>query len=270
MLEIKKLEATSVLSTLKAEYFSHTTDPLDGMWHFGFAPMAQHFGFYEHDQLVGFCCINSDDYLLQYYLSPHAMTSADELFALIAQDNSNVIGTINGAFVSTCDPKFLSMCLDNSTSIKVNALMYCGIHKAASKPANISLTEAFEDQIHTFVEFAAHAIGAPKEWLTSYFGNLIARRELFGYWEKGQLVASGECRKFDEHQTEFADLGMIVSPDYRGQGVATEVLRALILLASSQGLTPMCSTEKTNIPAQKAIAKADLLTHHRLLQVEFK
>jgi len=270
MLEIKKLETTSTLSALKAEYFSHTTAPLDGMWHFGFAPMAQHFGFYEHDQLVGFCCINSEGYLLQYYLSPHATTSADDLFALIAQDNSNVIGAISGAFVSTCDLKFLSMCLDNNTSVKVNALMYCGIHEAPSKAANLSLVEASEDQLDIFVDFAAHAIGAPKEWLTSYFGHLIARQELFGYWEEGQLVASGECRKFDEHQTEYADLGIIVSPDYRGQGVATEVLRALTLRATSQGLTPMCSTEKTNIAAQKAIAKAGLLTDHRLLQVEFK
>lgn len=269
MIEIRTLEKIDALNTLKAGYFNQSTAPLDGMWHFGFAPMAQHFGFYEHDKLVGFCCVNADSYLLQFHISEDSTASADELFALIAQNNSRVIGNVSGAFVSTCDPKFLAMSLDHNATTTVNTLLYCGTQQNTVQDASITLELANQDKLEHFVEFAVNAIGAPKEWLTGYFGSLIAKQELFGYWKDGHLVASGECRKFADYQTDYADLGMIVSPDYRGQGIATEVLRSLIGLAKSQQLIPMCSTEKTNIGAQKAILKAGLVTNHRLLKVEF-
>lgn len=269
MLEIRKLETTNTLSILKAEYFNQTTAPLDGMWHFGFVPMAQHFGFYEGEQLIGFCCLNTDGYLLQFYVSQQAITSADELFSLIIQNNSNAIGKIAGAFVSSCDPTFLAMCLDHNSSTSVNALLYCGIKDNTTQDINLELKQASQDQLVRFVDFAINAIGAPKEWLKGYFGGLIAKQELFGYWKDDQLIATGECRKFAEHQTDYADLGVIVSTDFRGQGIATDVLRALIELTKSQELTPMCSTEKTNVGAQKAIAKAGLVSNHRLLQVTF-
>lgn len=269
MLEIKKLETIGALRSLKAEYFNQTTAPLDGMWHFGFVPMAQHFGFYENEQLVGFCCVNADSYMLQFYVSQQATTSIDELFALIIENNSNVIGKIEGAFVSTCDPKFLAMCLDHQSSTSVNTILYCGTQHNTIPKTNIMLKQATQDKLSDFVDFANTAIGAPKEWLSGYFGDLIEKQELLGYWKDGQLIASGECRKFTEHQTKYADLGMIVSPDFRGQGIATDVLRALIKRAKSQQLTPMCSTEKTNLGAQKAILKAGFVTNHRLLQVAF-
>lgn len=269
MLEIRKIETNDTLSVLKAEYFNQTTAPLDGMWHFGFVPMAQHFGFYEGEQLIGFCCLNTDGYLLQFYVSQQAITSADELFALIIQNNSNVIDKVTGAFVSTSDPTFLAMCLDHNLSTTVNALLYCGIQNNTTQDTSVVLKQASQDQLVRFVDFAVNAIGAPKEWLKGYFGGLIAKQELFGYWKDDQLIATGECRKFAEHQTDYADLGMIVSPDFRGQGIATDVLRALIALAKSQELIPICSTEKANLGAQKAIAKAGLITNHRLLQIAF-
>ncbi|WP_272873082.1 GNAT family N-acetyltransferase, partial [Vibrio anguillarum] len=79
-----------------------------------------------------------------------------------------------------------------------------------------------------FVEFAATTIGAPEQWLTGYFGNLIDRKELFGYWSENELIATGECRLSDEYQTEYADLGMIVAQSQRGKGIATQLLKWLV------------------------------------------
>ncbi|WP_260260488.1 GNAT family N-acetyltransferase [Vibrio intestinalis] len=275
MLEIMKIDSVETLQPLKAQYFAQTTAPLDGMWHFGFVPMSQHFGFYQNHELVGFCCINNDGYLLQFYLSQKAKSPAGELFALIAQNNSKVIseaiGEIKGAFVSTCDPQFLAFSLDNVGTLAVNALMYCGLNDERVERNNkVTLVHAKSSDLSEFVAFAADAIGAPTEWLSGYFSQLIEKQELLGFWLDGQLVASGECRKFAQYQQDYADLGIIVSPEHRGQGIATDVLVALISHAQAQRLIPMCSTEKGNIGAQKAIAKAGLKTEHRLVQINFK
>jgi len=274
MLDIKKISTLSDLSELKTAYFAESTAPLDGMWHFGFVPMSDHFGFYENGNLVGYCVLNGEGYLLQFYLAPTASTHIENLFPLIVENNSSVIGEVKGAFVSTAEPQYLSLCVDNTESFKVNAMMYRQNSQARSDCDSdhieeIEMNLATEEQLEQFVEFASSAIGAPKEWLTGYYSNLIARQELWGYMENNHVLATGECRKFDEHQTQFADLGMIVAQQERGKGLATRVLNFLKQHANSQGLEAMCSTESSNIGAQKAITRAGLSSKHRILQFDF-
>lgn len=270
MLTIKKITQINELSSLKEAYFKTSTSPLDGMWHFGFVPMAEHFGFYESEHLVGFCCVNSDKYLLQFYLTETAQILPKDLFTLIVDSTSTAIGEINGAFVSTAEPKYLSLCLDISPKLKVNALMYQYSGDASEEKIDIiKLILANNDQLCSLVEFANEAIGAPKEWLTGYFGNLIKRNELWHYSIDGNIVATGECRHFDEYQTQYADVGMIVSPDYRGQGIATQVLKQLVSISEEKGLKSICSTESGNIGAQKALNKAGFFAPNRIVQFDF-
>lgn len=270
MLEIKPIQNLQELRALKQAYFAQSTAPLDGMWHFGFVPMSKHYGFYEQKALVGYCCINGEGFMLQFYLASDAKTDAKELFTLIAEQNSAVIGEVRGAFVSTAEPQYMSLCLDNSSVVTVNALMYKQAKgSTTSKATEFELTLAQPEQLTQFVEFAATNIGAPEAWLTGYFTNLISRKELFGYWNDSELLATGECRLFDEYQTEFADLGMIVAQSQRGKGIATQVLHWLVNSANQRGLTPICSTESGNIGAQKAIKRAGLLPLNRIVLLEF-
>lgn len=274
MLKIKPIENLEEISQLKQAYFAQSTAPLDGMWHFGFVPMSAHFGFYEHEleqeRLVGYCCINDDGYMLQFYLDDEAKTDPKELFTLIAEQNSTVTGDVKGAFVSTAEPQYLSLCFDNSSAHKVNALMYNPTQRdALNNQCELGLKLAEPEQLNTFVAFAATNIGAPEQWLAGYYGNLISRKELFGYWSEGELLATGECRLFDEYQTEYADLGMIVAQSQRGKGIATQVLNWLVSTANERGLTPICSTESDNLAAQKAIKRAGLESLNRIVQIEF-
>ena len=270
MLEIKKIESLDELSELKKAYFEQTTSPLDGMWHFGFVPMSKHFGFYVNHKLVGFCCINDEGYLLQFHLEANSENSGQALFTLISQQNSEVIGAVKGAFVSTAEPQYLSLCLDNSSVFKGNALMYTlDSNMPNNKTNDIDMEIATEQQLAEYVQFAITNIGAPEQWLNGYYGNLIKRNELFGYRNKESLVAVGECRLFDEHQSEYADLGMIVAQSMRGQGIAKKVLSYLTTHASSKGLKSMCSTESDNIGAQKAISSAGFIATNRIVQFEF-
>jgi RimJ/RimL family protein N-acetyltransferase len=76
------------------------------------------------------------------------------------------------------------------------------------------------------------------------------------------------------HASRLADLGVIVSAAHRGKGIATKVIKQLIAYARakelrSQGakeLRPICSTEKGNAGAQKAISRAGFIAHHRIIE----
>lgn len=272
-LEIKKIELLSDLAALKSDYFAASNAPLDGMWHFGFAPMSDHFGFYDDDKIQGFCCVNGDGYILQFYLSPKASINARDLFTLVSQGNSPVIGVLKGAFVSTAETAYLSLCFDNSISFKVNSLMYQDAKTSTNESASeldSGLTLADQTQLSDFVNFAASNIGAPEAWLSGYYTYLIERKELWGYWVEDQLLASGECRFFDEYQTEYADLGMIVAVSERGKGLATRVLKSLRNQAGKRGLNAICSTESDNVAAQKAIYRAGFVSSNRIIQFEFE
>lgn len=90
-------------------------------------------------------------------------------------------------------------------------------HTASHESANtVSLQPINSQQLESAVAFANETIGAPREWLTDYFENLIERQELFGYRDNQTLAATGECRLFDGFQSEYADLGVIVSEAHRG------------------------------------------------------
>jgi RimJ/RimL family protein N-acetyltransferase len=270
MINIKKIESLSELTVLKEAYFNCAIVPLDGMWHFGFVPMAKHFGFYVEQSLIGFCCVNEDGYLLEFHIEPNHHKFSQELFTLIAQQNSSIIGEVKGAFVSTSEPSYLALCLDNSATFKVNALMYQHAPKLIDdQTESIDMQLACAEQLSEFVNFSVANIGAPEQWLSQYYGNLIARKELFGYWYKGQLLAAGLCRLFDQYQTEYADLGMIVAQSVRGQGIAKQVLKYLTKHAANLELIAICSTESSNIAAQKAIAHTGFTSTHRIVQFEF-
>jgi GNAT superfamily N-acetyltransferase len=267
MLEIKVIDKIEALSSLKKQFLVHTTAPLDGMWLCGFLPMANHFGFYYDEVLCGYCCINDDGFLLQFYILPEFKQTQSDVFSRVVLGGFDIVGKLPGAFVSTAEPEYLSLCLDHFRQFKVNALMYHTENDLA-QGKDLSMLPAEPDQLMTFVEFAKSNIGAPEQWVTGYYDNLISRTELFGYWQDDCLIAVGECRVFDEVQLGYADLGMIVAGSERGKGIATQVLNFLINHAQQKGLKPICSTEKTNIAAQKAITNAGLYSSNRIIQFE--
>ena len=82
------------------------------------------------------------------------------------------------------------------------------------------------------------------------------------------MLAIGEFRSFDEYQTNYADLGVVVDKSMRGKGIATLILRQLIAVSNSKELMPICSTDKTNIGARKAIERAGFFSSNRIIQFD--
>ena len=263
MIEVRPI-AVEQLSGLKQAYIDKATAPLDGMWLNDFVPSATHFGFYQHNALQGFCCTNQDGRLLQFYSGSLDSESTTKLFESLFV-NARVSAV--GAFVSTAEPHYLSLCLDKFSSYKVNALMYQLSDGFKPEDSNsVSLEKLTDVDLQQAISFAHSGIGAPVEWLSGYFANLIARDELFGVRSNGNLIATGECRGSEAYQPTVADIGVIVAPEQRSKGLATSVLKSLVLIAQERGLNAICSTEKGNIAAQKAIAKAGFVAGNRILE----
>ena len=123
------------------------------------------------------------------------------------------------------------------------------------------------DELTTAVRFAVQAIQCHEGWVHGYFDDLIHKQELFGLWSNEQLIATGECR-VSQLQPPCADVGMVVSPDHRGQGHAANILRWLVQQCWEKGLNPICSTESGNLAAQRAIRNAGFVAYHRIMKFQ--
>ncbi len=269
----KQVDSIQQLDELKQLYMQQTTAPLDGMWLCGFIPTATHYGFYEGNELGGFCCVNDDGYLLQFFVSSRYQHQSSPLFGSIALRGDSPAGVVKGAFASTAEPLYLSLCLDHFTAFEVNALMYQlddPREHAPGAPHTMILSMTTMRAVHLpeAVEFAIAAIGAPAEWLNGYYAGLIEREELFGLWRGDRLIAVGESRGYDELQTDYADVGVIVAQSERGRGLATKILKDLVTMNERKGLRSICSTERENIAAQKAIRRAGFFARNRIIQFQ--
>ncbi len=269
MIKISALTALDGLKSLKAEYLAGTTAPLDGMWLCGFVPMGSHFTFHKNSVLIGYCCINDEGHLLQFHMRKSSQAQATPLLTSILAGTYSQLPEIKGAFVSTAEPEFLSHCFDHFASFTVNALMY-QFEKGAPWPDKNENGWALErvesEHFSQTLEYGVDNLGAPEAWLTQYWSNLIQRGELFACWQDDEIIATGERRIFEEVQAGYADVGVLVSQRHRGQGLATWILRRLVEMTIEEGLKPMCSTERDNIGAQKAIARAGFVSRNRIIR----
>ncbi len=256
--------SVDTLANLKRDYYAALTAPSDGMWS-TFASQADHFLLVDNDEAKGFCCVNSDQKLLQFYVEPNY--DARTAFGQALEDLP-----ISGAFAATIDPLAIALALDHQTSLKVHALMYQFPKTAEVKnpvfPDGADFQQLSQSHLDDAVAFAHETLGASPAWLSSYFSGLISRQELYGVLLKGSLIATGECRRNENHPA-VSDVGMVIGKNHRGKGLATNVLRSLVKTSHRRGDLAICSTEADNPAAQKAISRAGFVCYHRIIEFGF-
>jgi len=270
-MQLQPIETLQTLDALKQRYLSQTTAALDGMWLHGFVPAASHYAWSEGEQQRGYFCVNDDGYMLQFFVDPRFRSKEAELFNHVARGES-AVGVIKGAIVSTAEPHSLSLCLDHFRTFEVNAVMYqldaSEDERTHSDAASTPLAKVTSSQLPDAVAFAMAEIGAPQDWVTGYYANLIDRGELYGVTDHGRLVATGENRRRDDLLAPHADLGVVVAQSQRGQGFATKILTTLVGMNGREGVRSICSTESDNHAAQKAITRAGFVARNRIVRFD--
>lgn len=249
---------------LKRAYRQSLTAPLDGMWEH-FTGAAGHHIIKSGTRVLGYCAVTAEQKLLQFSVEDDA--DARRIFAEMLADLN-----IKGAILASFETRAAALCMDQQKSVAVNAYLYhlpsAKQPEAASFPKGDTFKPVVGDAKAAAVAFAAATLGMGEDWLKGYFGDLIQKKQLYALWRAGKIIATGECR-LSQSQKPFADVGMVVGQECRRQGIATNILCALIRKCEDEGLKAICSTESGNIPAQRAIARAGFICHHRMLEFVF-
>ena len=268
-IKIEKSDANE-LEPWRRKYLDSTSAPLDGMW-LSFAAMSDHYSFLIDEQVCGYCAVNSENKLLQFHVD--STTDKEKCFQLVLNELK-----ITAANVSSAEIQFFELCkTHSSTEPALVDLMY---HIPAGTlverphfPDGTDIEQISMYLLDSAVEFSVAALGADANWLKEYYVQRISDSELFGLWnasglQERELIATGEFRP-SQLQPQFADVGMIVAKQYRGQGIATNMLRWLIEKSRNSDKQPICSTSHDNRASQVAIERAGFAKYHEILQFSF-
>jgi predicted acetyltransferase len=263
MLKITKADTSSIIKLLN-NYYNDIDTPLDDMWENAIIPSATFYKINDNQDL-GHFAIDSNNTLLQFYIKEGFKHLSESVFKNIIEKHK-----IYNALVATYEHEYLSLCLGISTDIKVDTILY---HEdtsiqIASPITDLSMEIANIDQFDEVIDFCTKKVGLNGDWLNFYYKAMLPQQSIYLFRHNDNIVSAGEMRP-SKSSISYANVGIMVSKDYRGKNIGTYTLSQMKKTANSKGLKTICSTTTDNIASQKAILKNGYNPYHRIVRVTF-
>lgn len=248
------------LVDLKKSWRTTLTAPQDGMWE-ALRELAKQWEITLGGKLIGYACVDADNQLLQFYLEgPWLKNGVPYLQQFIKQERIGV------ALVGTHNPQFLSLVMHLQKRVKVHTYLFHDFEAVPLPPRSGAFKAVKREELASLVDFYHYSIKAPKAWLTDYLGKHVREGEVFTLHQAGKIVGACEVRRSPTY-AHIADLGMVVSPDFRQQGYGTFLLGKAKEIALQWNREPICSCEKENIGSLKSIQHNGFRSVFQLLGV---
>lgn len=250
------------LAILENEWLSGLTSPQDGMWEF-FRKNGTKWGIVSEGEMIGYASVGGDRQLLQFYISPGSLSLGRDIFSEFIEKMK-----ITAGIVGTNNLTYLSIALHFVKELRVNTYLFRNSHEVEIEEKEGMLRECRVEDVSRIVNFCHHSMGAPKEWLEGYIGELIGKSEIFSFEQGDKIIGTCEVRK-SVTAPEFADIGMVVSPEFRRRGYGTYLLHKAKTIALDWNKIPICSCEVGNYGSEKSIRNCGFESLHQLLSITF-
>lgn len=252
-------DAADAYRRLSADRQQTLTGPEDDMWA-TFADIAAPHSLTVGPQLVGRFSVDDDHQIHSFHVTDRYEEAAADLFVHVVNEMN-----ISAAMASTVDPKFLSLSLTAGGAADPVALMYDHV-TASDSDETVAVRLATSADHSAAVAFYQAATDGPEAFLTPFLAERIDLQELYLVESDGEITASGECRA-DPRSPGNAHLGLVVGAELRGHGLGSRLMHTLTEVCTGLGMTPRCSTEPTNLPAQRVIRRAGFRTRHQVFRI---
>lgn len=255
-----KTEETSIITKYRKELYTTFITAIDGMWESRYIANASNYLINIKANTIGYCCINSENTLLQVYVKPEYRFLMQDVISKLID-----LKLITTASLSSIEPIAFNISLALSKTVTENT--YCFQYVIPNNlECNSNLLLANKDNIKDIKMFLLNQIGFIDN--IGYTENLIQRNALYYIQENDTIIATGEYRQ-STSQPNIVDLGVIVNKDYRKRGIAANILKTLAKKAIENNKTPICSTTLDNIASKKAIEKAGFYCSHIIFDMAF-
>lgn len=255
-----KTDVTATIHNFRAQLYQTLTAPIDAMWEQLYISSSQHYLIEEND-ILGYCCINEEGCLIQLFLAHKYLALMNKTIEALISN-----GVIKSASLSSNEPVAFNACLSHSTSIATNTFCFEHVNTEVKVETTPKIKLVTKEDIPLVKVFFKEQVGMDDTF--GYTENLVNRKEIFMLEETGTILATSECRMSDS-QPEIADLGIIVNRDFRGQGLATQIMKTQVNRVLKAGRKPICSTTFDNIASKKAIEKSGFYCSNIIFDIHF-
>lgn len=269
MYKSEKPSDTSAVETMKRTYLEGLISPMHDQWLYGYVGASTVYELFHGEQSMGYCYLQEQTLMQLYLEKPYMSHGADVMDYLVEHHG------VNGALAATIEPHYLSLCLDRQKQTKVHSYLFEDHEPRTPTPPDLEdLTHraaVMESDFQTIVDHYTRTSEGGElqlEHLKGYIQNVIAHQKVFMFFSGDCLIGTGEYRP-SQSQPAYADLGMIVAPEYRRKGVGSYILASCRDYGYAQQTNPICCCEADNLASRGAIEKAGFLARHRVLKLSF-
>lgn len=259
MIKLEKIENKEKVNSLRDNYFKSLNEPVDGFWETVMIGNSDCYYIFYDNKNIGHLSINNEKMLLQFEIFDNFTTYSNEVIKYLIENS-----IINGAFVSTKENNYLSLCLDFLKDLSIESYLFEDIERK-----EIDL-KGFKDLVFRYanvndIDIIIEKCGLPYK---GYYDELIKNGQLFVLYIKNSFLGLGEFRIHKIH-SKYADIGMIVAEEYRKKGVGTYILYKLKEHCYKNNVIPIASCDYKNIASKKTLIKAGFNNNNRIIKVEF-
>jgi GNAT superfamily N-acetyltransferase len=260
--------SSAQLDSLRRQYYTSLNAPLDGMWDDLIHRAVTKGIFYEHE-CIGYFCHDQAYTLINFFLADRWLNHKQTVITHLLQDEY-----FPQAYVSTNHPCFLTAVLPLVRRTSVYYYLFeegPDFDQAPTVPPPYQDTElriADHNDLNILVDFCYKTSSVDKAWLTEYTRHWIEREGMYYLTRDQEIVGTLELRK-SHTQPGYADLGAIVSPKHRKQGLGTYLMKKGRTLCYQKGFTSICSCRFDNKGSRRMIENAGFVNKHLMLRVKF-
>ncbi len=212
---------------------------------------------------IGYCCIDKEKTLWEFYLNKSARLHSQEVFRLLIDQ-----GLMAAAECKSYDHLLMSLCLDHHKKADCTAYLFRDAVKVELPKlpyTDITFRMAAIEDYEVLSKHDRIAEGV------TFFHDLkedINNNEVFVFYAGQEFIGSGTVKKIWPG-LGHRDIGMVVPEQHRHKGIGTYIIIRLIEYCHSNDLIPVCGCWYFNYASKKSLERAGFLAEHRMIRFYF-
>lgn len=224
---------------------------------------CSYYQIYMDSVLIGYCCIDKEKTLWEFYLLKSDRVHAQEVFKLLIDQE-----LMAAAECKSYDHLLMSLCLDYHKKSACSAYLFREVTKVQDPVIpykDITFRMAEEEDYAVLAEHDRIAEGV------NFFHDLkedIDHNEVFIFYAGQEFIGSGTVKKIWSGFVH-RDIGMLVPEQHRYKGIGTYIIIKLIEYCRNNKLIPVCGCWYFNYASKKTLERAGFLAEHRMIRFEF-
>lgn len=232
--------------------------PHDDMW-WSFCLEAKTIRIEHKEESIGFISINEEEQLIRSYVIDRKRSYVSRIMHDMKESK-----LFKEAIVGTHDPASILAVSSLFPKGSPHTLLYQLYDESRLSDCK-NINQATAADLDKIIAYYHESIGAPIEWLQMYVGERIKKGEFYYLENEGVIKGSCEVREHS-YSIDHMAIGIAVHPEFRKQGLGTNLLGAAARMALSAGKAPICSTEIENHGSIKAIESNGFSSQYQLLR----